>query len=96
LGVHEHFTWEENIEILEEYRRVLKPNGVLLLFWPWKYCWVEIISKIKPLFPKSPMMFGEFDEYELFSMTGYELVVNELSPLDLFIHRCIVCRVKKK
>jgi len=96
LGVHEHFTWEENIRILNEYRRILKPNGVLLLFWPWKYCWVELVSKIKPLFPRSPMMFGDFDEHKLFNMAGYDLVINELSPLDIFIHKVIVCRVKKK
>lgn len=37
LGVHEHFTGSENIKIFAEFRRVLKPNGKLVLFWPPKF-----------------------------------------------------------
>lgn len=37
LGVHEHFTGPENLKILKEYRRVLKDDGKLVLFWPPKY-----------------------------------------------------------
>jgi dolichol-phosphate mannosyltransferase len=34
LGVVEHFTRDELIQIFSEFRRVLKPGGKLLLFWP--------------------------------------------------------------
>ena len=34
FGVMEHFTEEEIGRILSEFRRVLKPDGRLLLFWP--------------------------------------------------------------
>ena len=34
LGVMEHFSKEEINQILNEFHRVLKPNGKLLLFWP--------------------------------------------------------------
>lgn len=34
LGVMEHFQPEEIVRILAEFRRVLKPDGRLLLFWP--------------------------------------------------------------
>lgn len=37
LGVHEHFSGAENLKILKEYRRVLKDDGKLVLFWPPKY-----------------------------------------------------------
>jgi ubiquinone/menaquinone biosynthesis C-methylase UbiE len=34
LGVMEHFTETEIRTCLREFRRVLKPGGVILLFWP--------------------------------------------------------------
>ncbi len=34
LGVMEHFTEPEIDDCLEEFRRVLKPGGVVILFWP--------------------------------------------------------------
>ena len=94
VGVMEHFTFDENLKILREFRRVLKPDGVLVLFWPWKYCWVEIMSKIKPLFPPSPSMFGTFDFNDLVHKTGFEVVLVRSSPLDGFIHKVVVLKRK--
>ena len=37
LGVHEHFTKEENEKIFKEFGRVLKDDGKIVLFWPPKY-----------------------------------------------------------
>jgi len=37
LGVMEHFNPEEIHSILTEFRRVLKPGGTVLLFWPPKF-----------------------------------------------------------
>lgn len=34
LGVMEHFTEPEIVQILTEFHRVLKPGGKILLFWP--------------------------------------------------------------
>jgi len=34
LGVMEHFTQSQIRACLREFRRVLKPGGVILLFWP--------------------------------------------------------------
>jgi len=34
LGVMEHFTEEEIARILDEFNRVLKPGGKIVLFWP--------------------------------------------------------------
>lgn len=90
IGVMEHFTFDENVRILHEFERVLKPRGVIVLFWPWKYCWVEIVSKLKPLFPPSPSMFGTFDFNELISTTELLKVWEGLSILDGFIHKIVV------
>lgn len=90
VGVMEHFTFEENVQILKEFKRVLKRNGKIILFWPWKYCWVEIVSKIKPLFPESPSMFGSFDFNKLLSKAGLRLVEEKLSIIDGFIHKAVV------
>lgn len=37
LGVMEHFTENEIMDILKEFRRVIKPNGLIILFWPPEY-----------------------------------------------------------
>lgn len=37
LGVHEHFSPEENVQAFREFHRVLKPRGKALVFWPGKY-----------------------------------------------------------
>ena len=91
VGVMEHFTFDENIRILKEFARVLKDGGTIVLFWPWKFCWVELVSKVRPLFPSSPSMFGTFDIHELLSNVGsLDIVKMSLSPLDGFIHYVIV------
>lgn len=43
LGVMEHFTDTQIIAILSEIRRVIKPDGVILLFWPPWYAPYELI-----------------------------------------------------
>jgi predicted SAM-dependent methyltransferase len=53
LGVMEHFQAEEITAILREFRRVLKPEGRLLMFWPHARatsvavlgCWQKIRKK---------------------------------------------------
>lgn len=70
IGVMEHFLLKDDIMLFNEFKRILKPGGVIILYWPWKYCWVELVSKVKPLFPKSPSMFGNFDFYSLIKTVG--------------------------
>ena len=43
LGVMEHFTNEEIQAILKEFKRVIKDDGVLLLFWPPFYAPFQIV-----------------------------------------------------
>jgi SAM-dependent methyltransferase len=48
LGVIEHFTDAQIIAMLSEFRRVMKPNGLVLLFWPpWYAPYVLILNSLK-------------------------------------------------
>lgn len=93
IGVMEHFTLKDNVILLKEFSRTLKLCGIIILYWPWKYCWVEFVSKIKPLFPKSPSMFGDFDFSELLKAVGnlQELTISQ-SLKDIYIHKIIVMK----
>jgi ubiquinone/menaquinone biosynthesis C-methylase UbiE len=46
LGVMEHFSEEENHRILTEFRRILKPGGKVVLFWPPEFGLSVIFFKI--------------------------------------------------
>jgi len=46
LGVMEHFSEQEINQILNEFHRVLKPNGKLLLFWPHARATSVLILKL--------------------------------------------------
>ena len=43
LGVMEHFTDDQIISMLSEFRRVIKPDGIILLFWPPWYAPYELV-----------------------------------------------------
>lgn len=46
LGVFEHFTEREGIKILVEFKRLLKPDGKVVLFWPPEYGLSVIFFKV--------------------------------------------------
>ena len=43
LGVMEHFTQSEIGQILTEFKRVVKPNGTLIILWPPKFGFSVIV-----------------------------------------------------
>jgi dolichol-phosphate mannosyltransferase len=53
LGVMEHFSKEEINQILNEFHRVLKPNGKLLLFWPHARATSVLTLKLCHIFMRS-------------------------------------------
>jgi ubiquinone/menaquinone biosynthesis C-methylase UbiE len=53
LGVMEHFSNEEINQILNEFHRVLKPNGKLLLFWPHARATSVLMLKLCHIFMRS-------------------------------------------
>ncbi len=61
LGVMEHFTEEDITKIMLEFKRVLKPDGKMVLFWPPEFglsvIFFKILVKIYALFGKKNVKF---------------------------------------
>lgn len=92
VGVMEHYGEQELKVVLGEFYRVLKKDGVCLFLWPQKYGWVELVSKIRPLFPQSPSMFDERLVLGLLQEAGFDNVSWSLSPFALFLHYAVVAQ----
>ncbi len=64
MGVLEHFHHEDNVKILKEFHRVLRPNGKIVLFWPHYFgssvAVLKMISFLMRIFlPKNPPLHPE-------------------------------------
>lgn len=87
VGVREHFGEDELVEILAEFKRVLKKNRCCVLFWLWVLAPSHLLfssyEKIqgwrgidKKLFPDSPSMFKRWG-----SSGGSSRVVRRLEEM---------------
>ena len=105
LGVMEHFNTQEINAILTDFRRVLKPNGVVLLFWPPKfglsvlvlkgahYVLNNILKKNIQLHPHEiTHITSRKHSKEILKNAGLTLVDYSFSVNDLFTHAIVVGR----
>jgi ubiquinone/menaquinone biosynthesis C-methylase UbiE len=105
MGVMEHFTKEEDEKILLELRRVLKPNGKIVLFWPPKYgptvlflnsthfILNKILKKNIRLHPEEiSLLESKKQVAEILRKTGFKLLKFYFGPKDLFTHCIIVAK----
>lgn len=76
LGVMEHFTQQEIINILIEMKRVLKKNGKILLFWPHKYGTSVIFLKAIKLLYKIIGRSISFHPKEVSLMKNKKMISN--------------------
>lgn len=103
LGVMEHFTADEIARILGEFRRVLRPGGQALLFWPRTSApsvWVlrgvhwflaRFVSRSAPLHPPEiSLLRGRADAESQLRRGGFRLVNYHYGPADLFIQAVLV------
>ena len=101
VGVMEHFTEVELIQILKEFIRVLKNDRFCILFWPWTLApshiifgtYERILRKMriyKQIFPDAPSMFKR-KEYvkKLMKKAGFA-DVRFHPPLFDFTHWVVV------
>lgn len=108
LGVHEHFKGSENKRILEEFHRVLKPDGKIVLFWPPKFgvsvvflnslhfLLNDILRRKIRLHPQEISLIDNKKQvYELLKESGFKLTKFYFGPIDLFT-QCVVVAKKNK
>lgn len=103
LGVMEHFTQAEIASSLQEFRDILKPGGVIILFWPSKRNssrWIlgpleRIVSRLKGT--KYSFFPGEISLLEskrqarlLVEGAGFKINTVDFNWRTAFIHMVIV------
>ena len=105
LGVMEHFTEAQIKQILSEFKRTLKDDGTIILFWPPIYGlsvkFLKILKKMIYFFVKKNIVFHP-DEITLIKSkkhaekilknSGFNIVQSYFGVRDFFTHEIIVAR----
>ncbi|MEW5693982.1 MAG: methyltransferase domain-containing protein, partial [Candidatus Hydrogenedentota bacterium] len=99
LGVMEHFTEGEINNILNEFNRVLKPNGKIILFWPPEFGISVVFLKfirhfMNVLFKENIKLHpdeitkikSKRQVKHLLLKAGFSLIEYYFGPKDLFTH----------
>lgn len=105
LGVHEHFTKQENEKIFKEFRRILKDDGKLVLFWPPKYSLSvnflntshfilnDILRRKIRLHPEEiSLIEGKTQVENFLKDCGFKVTKFYFGPKDLFTQCVIVAK----
>ena len=105
LGVHEHFTKEENGKILKEFARVLKPEGKIILFWPPKFgisviflntthfILNNILKRDIRLHPEEISLISSKKQVNrVLRNAGFKMTKFYFGPLDAFTHCVIIAK----
>ena len=108
LGVMEHFLRDDHDKILGEFKRILKPDGKILLIWPPRFGlsvlflkfvhWLanDIFKRDIRLHPPEPSLLRSRKWMrQLMEANGFEIISYYFGPRDLFTQCVIVARVKK-
>jgi SAM-dependent methyltransferase len=103
LGVMEHFSESQLTACLREFRRVLKPGGVIILFWPpegnasrWLLGPIERVigwlsSKPFTFFPDEICRLRSKDQAtQLLECNGFQVMAVDFSWRTAFIHMVVV------
>jgi dolichol-phosphate mannosyltransferase len=103
LGVMEHFTEKEIGRILDEFHRVLRPEGRVLVFWPPEFglsvlFFKSLVWVFRNLLRKKDVKFhpGEITRVRsrshvtgLFESAGFRVVRYSFGPRDLFTYAVV-------
>jgi len=103
LGVMEHFSEEEISEILQEFKRVLKPSGRMVIFWPPEFgLSVMFFKTLKVILRRLTGKDFKFhpDEvcrvksrkhvFGIFEREGLTVLEHYFGPKDIFTYYVIV------
>jgi len=103
LGVMEHFTHEQIAQILREFRRVLRPEGRIVCFWPHARATSVFVLKVvhfvmnrvakseKKLHPAEiSHMHSKQEARNILSGAGFDLEDYEFGINDMFVQAVIV------
>lgn len=105
MGVMEHFTENEDIRILKEFRKVLKKDGKIVLFWPPEFgisviflnfthfILNNILKRNIRLHPEEISLIQSRKQVnQILKKAGFKLKKFYFGPLDLFTHCIIVAK----
>jgi dolichol-phosphate mannosyltransferase len=105
LGVVEHFTHVEIQSLMAEIRRVLRPGGKFVVFWPHAHAtsvavlgsihWVmnDLLKKGVRLHPPEvSLVHSEKEARQVFEDNGFDLLSYAFGPRDLFVQAVVVGR----
>ena len=105
LGVMEHFTEEEINKILQEFYRVVKPGGTVILFWPPVFGSSQVVlSSIEKVYNAVSNRKIQFFPDEVSVLKGRQhvrriisrskFIIKKIgfSPIDLYTHLNIVLK----
>jgi SAM-dependent methyltransferase len=105
LGVMEHFSEKEIHRILLEFHRVLKKEGVIILFWPPTYgatviflkgvhfFYNSVLRKDVRLHPPEPSLIRSKNHVEnLVNKAGFGLLSYNFSIADLFTYAVVILK----
>lgn len=103
LGVMEHFEMSEIEAMATEFLRVLRPGGIIILFWPPTYgtsvVFLRIVHKLaqlmqpgfKPLHPREISLVSSRRKVRtLLESVGFTQVQFRFEARDLFTHEVVV------
>lgn len=104
-GVMEHFSEEEIREILSEFKRVLRANGKLVIFWPptfgsttntldaLHFILNKILRrKVRLHPPEVSRINSKKHAIEIFNKAGFSVVDYYFGPKDIFTQAVIVAK----
>ena len=104
LGVMEHFSMDEIIKIFSEMKRITKPGGVILIFWPHRFAssvlFLKLVRKLLTYYGKSinfhpaeiSLLRNKDMVKSICKKTQLELISYNFSIQDLFVQSVICLR----
>ena len=94
LGVMEHFEEDDQLSILKEFRRVLKPGGTVLLWWPPRGGLDRmLLGSVGWPFPSEPGRVCVSQAQERLTLSGFREISIHLPASDGWTELAIVGRV---